>query len=85
MPESPKPHPPNSGNLVLFFGRQKWYLARMTEDEFFDDDNDGCSDNYDGNFDDNDGKNIYLLWILSKKCHFGDYYLVKKKGKQIQA
>ena len=30
----------------------------------FDDDNDGCSDNYDdsgGNFDDNDDKNIQLL------------------------
>jgi len=33
LPESPKPppHDPNSGNLVLFFGRQKQRFARMTE------------------------------------------------------
>ena len=58
LPESPKP-PPNSGNLVLFFGRQKRRFARMTE-IFFDDDNDGFNDNYDdnfGNFDDNYDKN----------------------------
>ena len=50
------PPDPNSGNLVLFFGRQKRRFARMTE-IFFDDDNDGFNDNYDdnfGNFDDND-------------------------------
>ena len=49
------PPDPNSGNLVLFFGRQKRRFARMTE-IFFDDDNDGINDNYDdnfGNFDDN--------------------------------
>ena len=56
LPESPNPLPPdpNPGNLVLFFGRQKRRFARMTE-FFFDDDNDGCNDNYDdnfGNFDD---------------------------------
>ena len=42
-----------------FFGRQKRRFARMT-DFFFDDDNDGCNDNYDdncGNFDDNYDKN----------------------------
>ena len=50
---------PNSGNLVLFFGRQKRRFARMTEN-FFDDDNDGFNDDYDdnfGNFDDNYDKN----------------------------
>ena len=50
---------PNSGKLVLFFGRQKRRFARMTE-ILFDDDNDGFRDNYDddfGNFDDNHGKN----------------------------
>ena len=60
LPESPNPPPgPNSGNLVLFFGRQKRRFARMTE-IFFDDDNDGFNDNYDdnfGNFDDNYDKN----------------------------
>ena len=41
LPESPNPPPdPNSGNLVLFFGRQKRRFARMTE-FFFYDDNDG--------------------------------------------
>ena len=53
------PPDPNSGNLVLFFGRQKRRFARMTE-IFFDDDNDGFNDNYDdnfGNFDDNYDKN----------------------------
>ena len=31
LPESPNtPHPPNLGNLVLFFGRQKQRFARMT-------------------------------------------------------
>ena len=53
------PPDPNSGNLVLFFGRQKRRFARMTE-FFFDDDNDGFNDNYDdnfGNFDDNYDKN----------------------------
>ena len=59
--ESPLPSPPspNSGNMVLFFGRQKRCFARMTE-IFFDDDNDGFNDNYDdnfGNFDDNYDKN----------------------------
>ena len=51
LPESPKPPPPdpNSGNLVLFFGRQKWRFARMTK-IFFNDDNDGFNDNYDDNF-----------------------------------
>ena len=61
LPESPKPPPPdpNSGNLVLFFGRQKRRFARMTE-IFFYDDNDSCNDNYDdnfGNFDDDYDKN----------------------------
>ena len=49
------PPDPNSGNLVLFFGRQKRRFARMTE-IFFDDDNDGFNNNYNdnfGNFDDN--------------------------------
>ena len=58
-PLNPPPHDPNSGNLVLFFGRQKQRFARMTE-FFFDDDNDGFNDNYDdnfGNFDDNYDKN----------------------------
>ena len=58
LPESPNPHPPNLGNLVLFFERQKRRFARMT-DEFIDDNN-GCNDNYDdnyGNFDDNYDKN----------------------------
>ena len=58
--ESPKPPPdPISGNLVLFFGRQKRRFARMTE-FFFNDDNDGFNDNYDnnfGNFNDNHDKN----------------------------
>ena len=32
LPESRNPPPdPNSGNLVLFFGRQKRRFARMTE------------------------------------------------------
>ena len=32
LPESPNPPPdPNSGNLVLFFGRQKRRFARMTD------------------------------------------------------
>ena len=37
LPESPKPPPPNlnSGNLVLFFGRQKRCFARMTEKKSF--------------------------------------------------
>ena len=49
----------NSGNLVLFFGRQKRPFARMTE-IVLDDDNDGFNDNFDdnfGNFDDNYDKN----------------------------
>ena len=53
------PPDPTSGNLVLFFGRQKRRFASMTE-IFFDDDNDGFNDNYDdifGNFDDNYDKN----------------------------
>ena len=52
---TPPPPAPNSGNLVLFFGRQKRRFVRMT-DFFFDVDSDGCNDNYDdnyGNFDDN--------------------------------
>ena len=59
LPESPKPPDPNSGNLVLFFGRQKRRFARKTE-IVLDDDNDGFNDNYDdnfGNFDDNYDKN----------------------------
>ena len=50
---------PDSGNFVLFFGRQKRHFARMTE-FFFNDDNDGFNYNYDdnfGNFDDNYDKN----------------------------
>ena len=53
------PPDPNSGNLVLFFGRQKRRFARMTK-KYFDGDNDGFNDNYDdnfGNFDDNYDKN----------------------------
>ena len=56
---TPPPHDPYSGNLVLFFGRQKPRFARMTE-IVLDDDNDGFNDNYDdnfGNFDDNYDKN----------------------------
>ena len=59
FPKPPPPHDPNSGNLVLFFRRQKQRFARMTE-IFLDDDNEGCNDNYDdnyGNFDDNYDKN----------------------------
>jgi hypothetical protein len=59
MCRNPPPHPPNSGNLNSFFGRQKRRFARMTENKF-DDDNDGCNDNDDdnyGNFDDNYDKN----------------------------
>ena len=61
LPESPNPPPPdpNSGNLVLFFGRQKRRFARMTK-IVLDDDNDGFNDNHDdnfGNFDDNYDKN----------------------------
>ena len=60
LPESPNPPPdPYSGNLVLFFGRQKRRFARMAG-IFFDDDNDGFNDNCDvnfGNFDDNSDKN----------------------------
>ena len=51
---TPPPYP-NSGNLVLFFGRQKRRFERMTE-IVLDDHNDGCNYNYDdsfGNFDDN--------------------------------
>ena len=44
------------GNLVLFFGRQKQRFARMTVKNI-NYDNDGCNDNYGGNFDDNDDKN----------------------------
>ena len=56
---TPPPPDPNSGNLVLFFGRQKRRLARMTK-IFFGGDNDGFNDIYDdnfGNFDDNYDKN----------------------------
>ena len=49
------PHPPNSGNLVPFFGRQKQHFALMTE-KIDDDNDDGCNDNYD-NLDDNYDKN----------------------------
>ena len=57
LPESPKP-PPNSGNLVLFFGRQKRRFARMTE-FCFDDDNDGFNDNFDDNL-------VILMIIMTK-------------------
>ena len=53
------PPDPNSGNLVLFFLRQKRRFVRMTGKKF-DADNEGCNDNYDdnyGNFDDNSDKN----------------------------
>ena len=55
LPESPKPppHDPNSGNLVLFFLRQKRRFARMTGKKI-DADNEGCNDNYDDNYDKND-------------------------------
>ena len=61
LPEPPKTPPPdpNSGNLVLFFVRQKRRFARMTKKKF-DADNEGCNDNYDdsyGDFDDNYDKN----------------------------
>ena len=56
---NPTPRPdPNSGNLVLFFGRQKRRFAHMTE-IFFDDDNDGFNDNYDDNFD-----YLYLVILM---------------------
>ena len=43
---SPKGAPdPNSGNMVLFFGRQKRRFARMTGKNF-DADNEGCNDLY---------------------------------------
>ena len=53
--KSPKPPPPdpNSGNLVLFFLRQKRRFARMTGKKI-DADNEGCNDNYDDNYDKND-------------------------------
>ena len=38
----PPPPLPDSGNLVLFFGRQKLRFAGMTD--FFYDDNDSCND-----------------------------------------
>ena len=60
---APLPIPPIRETWSSFFGRKTQHFARMTE-FFFDDDNDGCSDNYDdsgGNFDDNDDKNIQLL------------------------
>ena len=63
---NPPPPDPNSGNLVLFFGRQKRRFARMTKKNF-NDDNDGCNDNYDdnyGNFDDDYDKND------SKTCNY---------------
>ena len=55
LPELPKPPPPdpNSGNLVLFFLRQKRRFARMTGKKI-DADNEGCNDNYDDNYDKND-------------------------------
>ena len=55
MPKLPKPPPPdpNSGNLVLFFLRQKRRFARMTGKKI-DADNEGCNDNYDDNYDKND-------------------------------
>ena len=70
--------PPNSGNLVLFFGRQKQCFARMMimmiimvilmiiMTKIIK-------------------KNIHLLRSLSKKCYFKDYYLVKKRGQKIRA
>ena len=39
----------------------------MSNNKKSDDDNDGCNDNYDGNFDDND---------------FMDYYLINKRAKK---
>ena len=47
------PPEPNSGNLVLFFLRQKRRFARMTGKKI-DADNEGCNDNYDDNYDKND-------------------------------
>ena len=45
---NPPPPDPNSGNLVLFFLRQKRRFARMTGKKI-DADNEGCNDNYDKN------------------------------------
>ena len=56
---NPPPHPPNSGNLVLFFRTSKTTFCAYDR-KHFDDDNDGCNDNYDdnyGNFDDDYDKN----------------------------
>ena len=44
LPKLLPPHPPNSGNLVLFFGRKTGQDRKNA-----DDDNDGCNDSYVGN------------------------------------
>ena len=49
---------PISGNLYLFFERQKQCFDRKKAD----DDNDGCNGNYDGNFDNNDDKNYQKIY-----------------------
>ena len=59
-PTVPPPHPPNSGNLVLFFRTSKTTFCAYERRKKIDYDNDGCNDNYDdnyGNFDDNYDKN----------------------------
>ena len=55
---TPPPPDPNSGILVLFFGRQEQRFASMTE-FFLNDDNDGFNDNYDDNFD-----YLYLVILM---------------------
>ena len=52
-------NPPNSGKWVLFFRTSKTTFCAYDR-KLFDDDNDGCNDNYDdnyGNFDDDYDKN----------------------------
>ena len=52
---TPPPHPPNLGNLVLFFWTSKTTFCAYDRKNS-DDDNDACNDNYDDNngyFDDN--------------------------------
>ena len=51
----PPPLPPIRATWSFFFQTSKRRFARMTE-KSTGDDNDGCNDNYDGHFDDNDDK-----------------------------
>ena len=55
LPESPKPPWPQFGQLGPLFSDVKNDVLRVWPKKNFDDDNDGCNDNYDdnyGNFDD---------------------------------